>query len=539
MSARGKAGSPGQAGSAGPAGSPDPAGLLSRPGRWLAGRTLRGRLVAGLLALLAIACATVGAVTYAHLSTVLVSQLDQQLKLSSQRYAECIDPLLNADPDEPNGRPVAQPGDGSDGNHAPPRGTPAGCAQQQADHTITAALTTGQVSNPHLAGAVSGACHLTAAEQRELAELPASGGARTIALASYGTYRVLATKAGNEIYVSGLPMDSVETTLQQVAIAEIAVFSVALVLTGVIGTAWVRLSLRPLRRVAATATRVSELPLASGEVAALERVPDANPATEVGQVGAAFNHMLGHVESALARRAASENRLRRFAADASHELRTPLAAIRGYAELARRHPGPVPEDVAHALSRVESESARMSVLVDELLLLAQLDAGRPLASEPVDLTRLAIDVTSDARATAPGHRWQLELPDEPVLVRGDEYRLHQVLANLLSNAARHTPAGSTVTVALAAQGTPRPGLPGTVAVTVTDDGPGIPADLLPSLFERFVRGDTSRSRTAGSTGLGLAIVDAVTTAHHGRVAVTSRPGLTRFTITLPRLAEQD
>ncbi len=171
-----------------------------------------------------------------------------------------------------------------------------------------------------------------------------------------------------------------------------------------------RLSLRPLRRVAATATRVTELPLASGEVTLPERVPDADPRTEVGQVGSAFNRMLGHVESALARRAASEARLRRFAADASHELRTPLAAIRGYAELARRHPGPVPADIAHALSRVESESARMSVLVDELLLLAQLDAGRPLANEPVDLTRLAIDATSDARAAAPDHRWLLELP---------------------------------------------------------------------------------------------------------------------------------
>ena len=160
--------------------------------------------------------------------------------------------------------------------------------------------------------------------------------------------------------------------------------------------------------------------------------------------------MLGHVESALGRRAASEARLRRFAADASHELRTPLAAIRGYAELALRHPGPVPADIEHALRRVESESERMSVLVDELLLLAQLDAGRPLAREPVDLTRLAIDATSDARVAAADHRWLLELPDEPVMVRGDEHRLHQVLANLMSNAAKHTPKDTTVTVALAA-----------------------------------------------------------------------------------------
>jgi two-component system OmpR family sensor kinase len=299
----------------------------------------------------------------------------------------------------------------------------------------------------------------------------------------------------------------------------------------VLGTSWVRLSLRPLRRVAATASQVAEMPLESGQVAMPQGVPDADPATETGQLGLAFNRMLGHVESALTRRAASEARLRRFAADASHELRTPLAAIRGYAELARRHPGPVPEDIAHALGRVESESERMSVLVDELLLLAQLDAGRPLAREPVDLTRLAIDAASDARAAAPGHKWRLELPDEPVMVRGDEHRLRQVLANLLSNAGSHTPPGTTVTVALSGPG---PGA-SSVVLSVTDNGPGIPADLQPGLFERFVRGDTSRSHATGSTGLGLAIVDAVTAAHGGNVGVTSRPGNTSFTITLPGL----
>jgi two-component system, OmpR family, sensor kinase len=173
----------------------------------------------------------------------------------------------------------------------------------------------------------------------------------------------------------------------------------------------------------------------------------------------------------------------------------------------------------------------MSMLVDELLLLAQLDAGRPLARDPVDLTRLAIDATSDAQVAAPDHRWLLELPDEPVLVRGDEHRLHQVLANLMSNAAKHTPQGTTVTVALATAQR----APGTVQLSVTDDGPGIPADLQSTLFERFVRADSSRSRAAGSTGLGLAIVDAVTAAHGGSVGVTSRPGQTRFLITLPRL----
>ena len=248
--------------------------------------------------------------------------------------------------------------------------------------------------------------------------------------------------------VTGLSLGTVQETLEHVENTEHMVYAAVLVLALVMGTAMVQLSLRPLRRVAATATKVTELPLDSGEVTLPAGVPDSDPRTEVGRVGAAFNRMLFHVERALGRRAASEARLRRFAADASHELRTPLSAIRGYAELALRHPGPVPEDVSHALRRVQSESARMTVLVDDLLLLARLDAGRPLEREPVDLSRLAIETTSDARVARGDHRWRLDLPDEPVLVEGDEHRLHQVLANLLSNAGKHTPPGSTVGVAL-------------------------------------------------------------------------------------------
>ena len=260
--------------------------------------------------------------------------------------------------------------------------------------------------------------------------------------------------------VTGLPLTTVNEQLEHVENTEHVLFAVALGLAVILGAGLVQFSLRPLRRVAATATKVTELPLDSGEVTLPAGVPDTDPRTEVGQVGAAFNRMLFHVERALGRRAASEARLRRFAADASHELRTPLSAIRGYAELALRHRGPVPEDVTHALTRVQSESARMSVLVDDLLLLARLDAGRPLEREPVDLSRLAIDVTSDARVARREHHWRLDLPSDPVLVRGDEHRLHQVLANLMSNAGKHTPPGSTVSVALARPGGSRGRLAG-------------------------------------------------------------------------------
>jgi two-component system, OmpR family, sensor kinase len=484
--------------------------------RWLARRTLRGRLVAGVVTLLALACAAVGIVTYLVLTSTLQAQLDSQLHASGGSYASCMEE--------------------ADDHHPAPPGAPQNCnnVPGQATGTFGARLKDGVVTNK---GIVNGQCNLSPEDKATLARLPADGGYHTRELNSLnGNYRLTAVRGHDgDVLITGLPLSDMESTLQKVLIAELIAFSAALLLTGILGTGFVRLSLRPLRRVAATASRVTELPLGTGDVALHERVPDANPRTEVGQVGAAFNRMLEHVEAALARRAASESRLRRFAADASHELRTPLAAIRGYAELARRHPGPVPADIEHALNRVESESIRMSMLVDELLLLAQLDAGRPLARDPVDLTRLAIDATSDARVAASGHRWLLELPDEPVLVRGDEHRLHQVLANLMSNAAKHTPRGTTVTVALASAKVQ----PGTVQLSVTDDGPGIPADLQSTLFERFVRADSSRSRVAGSTGLGLAIVDAVTAAHGGTVAVTSRPGRTRFVITLPRLDSPD
>jgi two-component system, OmpR family, sensor kinase len=487
-----------------------------RPARWLARRTLSGRLIAGLLALLAVACAAVGAVTYVSLHSYLLNQLDQQLIQASGRYQTCL------------GQPP--PGHDGDTEPGPPHGSAYDCAQFQQEQTFTAQVKDGALVYPNVA---AGDCHLSSADKAVLTAYPADGQPFTSELSSLGDYRLLAVPSQsdpNVTYLTGLPMTQVNSTLRQVAIVESMVFAAALLLTGVLGTGFVRLSLRPLRRVAATATKVAERPLASGEVTLPERVPYADPRTEVGQVGSAFNRMLGHVEAALARRAASEARLRRFAADASHELRTPLAAIRGYAELARRHPGPVPDDIAHALGRVESESARMSVLVDELLLLAQLDAGRPLAKEPVDLTRLAIDATSDSRAASQDHRWVLELPDEPVHVEGDGHRLHQVLANLLSNAAKHTPEGTTVTVSLTTSEEPP-----MVRVSVTDSGPGIPEELQPALFERFVRGDTARSNAGTSTGLGLAIVQAVTTAHGGSVSVTSRPGHTSFVITLPRL----
>jgi two-component system OmpR family sensor kinase len=236
--------------------------------------------------------------------------------------------------------------------------------------------------------------------------------------------------------------------------------------------------------------------------------------------------MLTNVTDALNARHRSEQRVRQFVADASHELRTPLAAIRGYAELTRRSRQVAPPDIAHAMSRVESEASRMTALVEDLLLLARLDAGRPLDRAEVDLSRLAVDALSDAHAAGPDHRWDLDLPDQPVIVQGDGPRLHQVLANLLANARTHTPAGTAVRLSLSRHDQ-------YALLSVTDNGPGVPAELMPDIFQRFSRGEQSRSRAAGSTGLGLAIVAAVVAAHGGRIDVSSAPGDTRFTVTLP------
>ncbi|MEU2675555.1 HAMP domain-containing sensor histidine kinase [Streptomyces sp. NPDC007107] len=364
----------------------------------------------------------------------------------------------------------------------------------------------------------------------------ASGGDSPVGGASGGGTAAGGASGGGTSVLVGIPTAEVDKAVNTLIIVEVCVTGAGLIAAGIAGAAMVGVALRPLRRVAATATRVSELPLHSGEVALLERVPDAeaDPRTEVGQVGAALNRMLGHVGSALEARQKSETRVRQFVADASHELRTPLASIRGYAELTRRGRENTGPDTRHALGRIESEAERMTGMVEDLLLLARLDAGRPLSYESTDLSPLVIDAVSDARVadrTTEGaaHHWRLELPEVPATVLADPTRIQQVLVNLLANARTHTPPGTTVTVRVRQA---RRELPW-VTLEVEDNGPGIPAELQPRVFERFARGDASRSRHAGSTGLGLAIVQAVVAAHGGVAEVRSVPGSTVFAVHLP------
>jgi two-component system, OmpR family, sensor kinase len=482
---------------------------------WLAGRTLRTRLTAGVLVLLIVSCAGIGIATSITLQGFLVTRLDQQLVQAGGR----LDVSLEQNPGTPGG----------------PGGPPDPGLPGQAVGTLAAQISKGSITQAQVVydkgGDVSlSNVTLSTADRAVLLHLAPDAPPTTAHLSSLGDYRLRATQGRDEdIHIAGLPLQDIESTVHRLQATELVVFAAALLLTGLAGAGWVTLSLRPLRRVTMTARQVSSLPLASGAVDLPHRVPETYPRTEVGQLSAAFNQMLGHVETALEEREGSEARLRRFVADASHELRTPLAGIRSYAELARRSTEAVPEQVSHALGRVESEAVRMGLLVDDLLLLARLDSGRPLEQEDVDLSRLVIEVTSDARVAGPDHRWSLDLPDEPLVVRGDEHRLHQVMANLLSNARIHTPAGTSVVVRLSRDEQAEHD----VLLSVSDDGPGIPVELQATVFERFVRADDSRSRAKGSTGLGLAIAQAVVRAHGGSLTLVSDPGGTQFRIALP------
>lgn len=489
-------------------------------------RTLSARLIAGQLGLLAVVCLVIGVATVFLVRQLLVDRFDSQLTRASD-FAEAF-----GDHGPPNGisdRPPdpQPPGNGCRVGSLPAPldapGLPAGA--------ITALFCqNGMVRGGRLRPTTGAPEPLPESVLATLRGIPVGGSPRTVDLGpGLGHYRLVSVvTTRGDILVTGLDLSELTSTLVTVVWILGGVSLVGLVITGFAGVVIVRRNLRPLNRVAATASRVAELPLDRGEIALSVRVPeqDTDPHTEVGKVGAALNRMLGHIGNALAVRHASEMRVRQFVADASHELRTPLAAIRGYAELAERHQDDVPPEVAHAIGRVESEAVRMTSLVEDLLLLARLDAGRPVESESVEISQLVVDAVSDARAAGPHHIWKLDLPAEPLTAQGDRLRLHQVLANLLANARTHTPPGTIVVTSLST-------VDEWVELAVTDNGPGIPAHLQGEVFERFARGDSSRSRAAGSTGLGLAIVAAVVHAHNGTVTLHSKPGETQFTVRLP------
>jgi two-component system, OmpR family, sensor kinase len=478
---------------------------MTRPSRW----SLRRRLVLSIVGLLAVASVIIGAVSILALQGFLLGRLDDQLTATTGRSRQVV-------------------GQAS-GTASVPFLTLPGQRPE-----MLGAIVTSRGSFAGVLDAAGTQRPLTADQISKLLAVPSDGDPATVSLGGgLGDYRVAVNRiAPDALLVTGLPMDEVQATLVQLAVVIALVTAAALALAAVGGTAIVRLALRPLDRVVQAASDVSALPLDRGEVALAVRVPerDADPVTEVGKVGAAINRMIDHVASALTARQASENKVRQFVADASHELRTPLASIRGYAELTRRGDYVLPDDVVHSIGRVESEAVRMTSLVEDLLLLARLDEGRDTQRAPVDLAPLLVDAVSDAHAAGGEHEWHLDVPDAPVVVSGDATRLHQVVTNLLANARIHTPAGTRVTVTLGR------GEADTAVITVADNGPGISDETKAVLFERFARGERSRSRAAGSTGLGLAIVRAVVASHGGTVSVTSQPGDTVFRVELPLVA---
>ncbi|MEW6060025.1 MAG: HAMP domain-containing sensor histidine kinase [Actinomycetota bacterium] len=357
-------------------------------------------------------------------------------------------------------------------------------------------------------------------------EYSADRGALTLTARAAGgspTYRVLATSIppgpGRGTFIVAIPLTEVGATLHRLVVIEGWVSAAVLLLTAGLALWLVRLGLRPLVGMGETAGAI-----AAGDLS--RRVEPADGRTEVGRLGLALNSMLAQIEAAFEERKASEERLRRFVSDASHELRTPLTSIRGYSELFRRGADSHPEDLAKTMRRIEEEASRMGVLVDDLLLLARLDQGRPLERERVDLCLIAADAVDSARAVEPDRPIELDAPGE-AFVLGDGNRLRQVLDNLLDNVRVHTPEGSPVRVAVTRED-------GLVVLSVADQGPGLEPEVAARAFERFYRGDPARSRATGGAGLGLSIVSAIVAAHAGEARVFSSAGSgATFEVRLP------
>lgn len=465
--------------------------------------SLRARLLLALVPLFVLCLTAADAAVYADQQSFLYSQLQQQAG-SGLQWVEAS--LLQGPASPPPGKPSAQ---------APP------------------GAVWGEVLSASGA-VVAGPQFFGLPEQDQLSAtanhpaLPSGlgseiGGYLSVAgVGRFDRYLVHVAGAGPDgtsIAVAAVPTLTYDATLGNLLRLELVVGAVVVVVLVLAAWLIVRRGLRPLARMSATARAI-----AAGEVG--RRVSPSTPSTEVGRLGLALNTMLDRLETALVQRAASERRLREFVSDASHELRTPLTSMRGYAELLRRTSEMQPEELEMALRRIEEEAQRMGLLVDDLLLLARLDQGRPLARSRVDLEALVADACAGARAGDPSRSVTLRV-SAPLTVTGDEPRLHQVMANLLRNATVHTPAGTPVEVALREED-------GRAVIEVADHGPGIAPEARGRVFERFHRADPELSRDQGGSGLGLSIVAAVVGAHGGRVGVseTSGGGAT-FRIELP------
>ncbi|MBX3116863.1 MAG: ATP-binding protein [Cryobacterium sp.] len=472
--------------------------------------TLSRRLVIGIVAILTLLSVLVGISSVLVLRHFLIERLDSQLESALKRVVQVIPRL---------------PGEEQD--------RPPGAGEAQGAGTLGLLVRNGRILAPSYLDETAQLRTLDAKAQEALLSVTSQTPVTVQLGGTLGNYRVISDSGvfGGRLIV-GLPMRDVEMTTWQLAVIVTIVAAIGIALAGFGGRIFVRRSLQPLAAVASTASKVTELNLDKGEVALGDRVPSSltQSPNEVGQVAVALNRLLDHVSAALNSRELSEKRVRQFVADASHELRTPLASIRGYSELTRRSGAKLDPDMRKALSRIESESIRMTALVEDLLLLARLDEGSELQLEPVDLTVVAQNTIGDLKVSAPDHEWEIAGVEDATVI-GDSFRLQQAIGNLLVNARAHTPPGSTVRLELGST-------EDSVTVRVVDNGPGIDPEIIPTLFERFVTGDASRSRKTGGSGLGLAITKAIVESHGGNVAVESTPGRTAFKLTIPRPASQ-
>jgi len=462
-------------------------------------QSLRGRLLIGVISLVVIGLLILDVATYTSLQRFLTGRVDDQL-LGSHNTA--ISALGG-----PNEGPGPQTGNGLPEDtiveRVSPNGTLVLARRLQFAQSTSKALPVLPTTLP-------------SANERNpaISTLAGTGG-----VAQYRAAIWQEDLFQGDTVVLAIPMTDVASTLNQVLQVELLITIGVVAAMAILALLIIRISLRPLEKMGAVAQDI-----AAGDLT--RRVEPANSKSEIGRLGLALNGMLSQIESAFAERTASNRRLRRFVADASHELRTPLTSIRGYSEMLRRGAAESPSDAELARRRIEEESIRMTGLVDDMLVLARLDQGRPLEQEPVDLQAIAGDAVADARVVAPQREIKLTSPGT-VVVNGDDTRLRQVLANLVRNAIVHTPAQTPIDVTLSTEDS-------VAKLSVADHGPGLNAEEIDRIFEPFYRADPSRSRDSGGAGLGLSIVSAVVTAHGGHVNVhETEGGGATFEVDLP------
>lgn len=447
--------------------------------------TLQSRVLIGLTAI-AVVLAGLGLAVTRVIGAELVGQVDDRLAASDLRSPDpggFSDPFGGFGDDDDDDRPE------------PPSSTYVAVVDADGDTAVLYRPTVGDDVLPDLDGEEA----LEAAEEREPYTVDTEDG---------GRYRLLAREVSGGALVVGLSLEDVDDTMARLVTLLAVGGAVTFAVLGLVGWWVIRLGVRPVKEMAEVAGEIG-----GGDLAT--RVPEADPRTEAGRLGQALNRMLGRIEDELDRRRRSEDRLRQFAADASHELRTPVTTVRGYAELYRAGGLRDEAALAEAMGRVEAETVRMGSLVEDLLALARLDQGQELTLEPVDLAVLARDAAADAAAVAPDRAVTVTVEgDDPVVVTGDDRRLRQVVANLVTNALVHTTGAVRLRVATEGDRS---------VLEVTDEGPGMAPEVAQRVFERFYRADPARSRDRGGSGLGLAIVAAVVAAHDGTVTVTSDP----------------